>query len=248
MIETEVRGRVLVITMCREAKRNAIDATMTAGIDAALNRIDDDPALWAGVLTGGRNVFCAGTDLRDGPGPPTARGGEYGIIRRDRAKPLIAAIEGLALGGGFEIMLACDLVVAADDARLGLPEASRGVIATCGALFRTHRALPLNIAKELLIGGDPMPAERAYALGLVNALTPPGGALDRAVEMAERICANAPLSVRESLRAINRSFAADDAECWSYTTDAIAAIFDSEDRREGVDAFFNKRAPEWRGR
>ena len=130
MVETEVRGRLLIITMQRESKRNAIDAEMTAGVDAALNRLDDDPELWVGIITGGPNVFCAGTDLKDGPGAPTERGGEYGIIRRQRVKPLIAAIEGMALGGGFEVMLACDLVVAATDAKLGLPEASRGVIAS----------------------------------------------------------------------------------------------------------------------
>ncbi len=143
-VATRTEGRVLVISMQREAKRNAIDAAMTAGIDAALNRLDDDASLWAGVLTGTATVFSAGTDLAVGPGPPTDRGGPYGIIRRKRRRPLIAAVEGPALGGGLEIVLACDLVVAASDARLGLPEVSRGVLATCGGLFRGPRALPLN--------------------------------------------------------------------------------------------------------
>ena len=248
MIETEVRGRTLVVTMCREAKRNAIDAEMAAGLDAALNRLDDDPELWIGVLTGGPRMFCAGTDLRDGSGAPTERGGPYGIIRRDRTKPLIAAVEGIALGGGFEILLACDLVVAATNARLGLPEAKRGVIASCGALFRTQRALPLNIAKELLIGCEPMGAPRAHALGLVNRLTEPGAALEAAVAWAEVICSNAPVSVRESLRAINRSFAAADAECWPYTAEAVEVVTASADMAEGVQAFLGRREPVWGGR
>ncbi|MGE0383990.1 MAG: enoyl-CoA hydratase-related protein [Gammaproteobacteria bacterium] len=246
-IDTERRGRILVIHMQREAKRNAIDVAMTSGIDAALNMLDDDHSLWAGVLTGTPSVFCAGTDLKDGPGNPTPRGGEYGIIRRRRVKPLIAAVEGLALGGGFEIVLACDLVVAARDAKFGLPEVARGVIASCGALFRTSRALPLNLARELLITGEPITAERGHAFGLVNALAEPGAALERAVAMAEAVCRNAPVSVRESLRAVNRVVESQDAQAWQATAEAVAAVVASRDCAEGVRAFLEKRAPVWEG-
>src|ERR1017187_1236896 len=149
-VRHEWHGRALVIRMEREAKRNAIDQSTTRGIDEALNLLEDDDQLWAGVITGTTAVFSAGTDLRDGAGGPTERGGEYGVIRRRRNKPLIAAVEGPAFGGGFEIALACDLVVASRTARFALPESRRGVVASSGALFRAMRALPLNVAKELL--------------------------------------------------------------------------------------------------
>jgi enoyl-CoA hydratase len=141
-VTQESRGRILVVRIEREHKRNAIDVEAALGIDAALNRLDDDPALWVGVLTGTQTVFSAGTDLKDGAGARTERGGEYGLIRRSRVKPLIAAVEGVAFGGGFEMALACDLIVASRTARFALPETRRGVVATSGALFRAVRALP----------------------------------------------------------------------------------------------------------
>jgi enoyl-CoA hydratase/carnithine racemase len=177
--------------MDRPAKRNAVDAPMTAALDAALNELEDDPELWCGVLTGGPDMFCAGTDLAQGAGEPTARGGNYGVVRRDRTTPLVAAVEGIAYGGGFEIVLACDLVVAGRSARFGLPEVARGVIANCGALFRAARPLPLNVAKSLLLTGQPLPAQRAYDLGLVTELVADGGAEAAALAVAEQICANA---------------------------------------------------------
>ena len=188
-------GHTLVISIQREAKRNAVNQDVADGIDAALRTLDDDPELWVGVLTGTPTVFSAGSDLT-GSGAVTDDGGEYGIIRRDRRKPLIAAIEGIAFGGGLEIALACDLVVAARDARLGLPEVRRGLVPTCGALFRGPRALPLNLARELILTGEPIDVERAYAAGFVNVVTEPGDALAGAVALAERICESAPLSVQ----------------------------------------------------
>ena len=146
-VVTEVAGHVLVVTMVRHQKRNAIDAEMTQAIDAAMNRLDDDPDLWVGVLTGGPDMFCAGTDMAATSGTPTERGGIYGLVGRTRAKPLIAAVEGVAFGGGFEVVMACDMVIAASNARFALPEVKRGLIASSGALFRASRVLPLNIAK-----------------------------------------------------------------------------------------------------
>jgi len=186
-VTTERRGRVLVVRMDRPAKRNAVDAAMTAALDAALNELEDDPDLWCGVLTGGPEMFCAGTDLAQGPGSPTERGGNYGVVRRTRGTPLVAAVEGIAYGGGFEIVLACDLVVAGRSARFGLPEVTRGVIANCGALFRAPRPLPLTVAKQLLLTGQPLPASRAYELGLVTELVDDGGAEAAAVTVAEQI-------------------------------------------------------------
>ena len=249
-VETEARGRVLVVTIRREEKRNAIDQELADGIGTALDRLDDDPDLWVGVLTGTATVFSAGTDLATSKGssPATDRGGEYGVIRRDRAKPLIAAVEGPALGGGFEIVLACDLVVAARDASFGLPEVKRGLVPTCGGLFRTPRALPLNVAKEMLLTGDRLDPERAYALGLVNVVAEPGSALDAALALAARICAVGPVGARASLRALEATVAERDDLGWEATITATDTIKQSDDMREGVLAFFEKREPRWTGR
>ena len=247
-VSTERRGRVLVVSMQREAKRNAIDRELADAIDAALNELEDDPELWVGVLTGTSTVFSAGTDLSQPASPATERGGEYGVIRRRRAKPLVVAVEGYALGGGMEIVLAADLVVASTSARFGLPEVARGTLPTCGGLFRTARALPLNIARELLLTGEPLTADRAAALGFVNRVTQPGGAVEAAVALAEQICRNAPVSVRQSLWALEQSVAADDARGWDATAQATAAVRATEDNREGRTAFFEKRPPNWQGR
>src|SRR5437870_497639 len=157
--------------MNRETKRNAVDAVLAAGIEDALNRLEDDPALRVGILTGTPTVFSAGTDMYDPGEKRTARGGEYGVIRRVRRKPLIAAVEGYAVGGGFEIVLSCDLVVASTTARFGLPEIKRGILPACGGLFRTGSAVPRNLANELLLTGEPIDAARAHAAGFVNVLT-----------------------------------------------------------------------------
>src|ERR1700689_978847 len=174
--------------MERIAKRNAIDRAMADALDDALNELDDDHDLWAGVLTGSGDVFSAGSDLTAGGDYSTARGGEYGIIRRRRRKPLLAAVEGPALGGGLEIVLACDLVVAASTARFGLPEVGLGVVPTWAGLFRTPRAPPPNIARRLILTGRPIEAGRAYQLGFVNVLTAPGEALAEALALAQQLC------------------------------------------------------------
>ena len=246
-VRCERRDRVLLIRMEREAKRNAVDTAMTRGLDDALNLLDDDDQLWAGVITGTTAVFSAGTDLKDGTGGPTARGGEYGLIRRRRAKPLVAAVEGPAFGGGFEIALACDLVVASRTARFALPESRRGVIASSGALFRAMRALPLNVARELLITGAELDADRGFQLGFVNRVTEPGQALAVALEVAGDICASSPVSVAASLAALAAQHDAADAAGWAETAIAVERVKGSEDLREGVSAFFEKRPPRCTG-
>jgi enoyl-CoA hydratase len=247
-VTTERRDRVLVIRMDRPSKRNAIDAEMTAGLDAAMNLLDDDPDVWVGILTGTDDVFSAGTDLVAGAGTPTPRGGEYGVARRRRTTPLVAAVEGGALGGGFELVLACDLVVASSASMFGLPEVRLGLVANCGGLFRGPRLLPVNVARELVLTGDPITAERAWSLGLVNVLTDPGAALSGALVLAERICANAPTAVRASLHAVDAVLAADDAAGWDATAASWAAATDAEDSVEGVQAFLGRRPPRWAGR
>ena len=244
----EAEVPVLVITLCREAKRNAIDERVAAGIDAALNRLEDDPDLSVGILTGGPRMFCAGTDLAKTAGPPTPRGGEYGIIRRVRSKPLIAAVEGFALGGGMEVVLACDLVVASHGTRFGLPEIQKALVPTCGGLFRPVRALPLNIANEAMLTGDPFDAERLYALGFVNRLTEPGETLDAALALAERICANGPFALTQTMKVTRAVSAADDVVAWALSDGATAAIGRSDDASEGRNAFLEKRPPVWTGR
>ncbi len=246
-VECTRRGRVLLIALRREEKRNAINEEMALGIDSALNELEDDDGLWVGILTGGTTIFCAGTDLRVGSGPGTERGGPYGIIRRRRSKPLIAAVEGLALGGGMEIVLACDLVVASSTASFGLPEVRRGLLALYGGVFRSARALPLNVAKEIVLTGDPIDAGRAERYGLVNAVTEPGGALDGALDLARRICANAPVAVRQSLQLLE-SCAATEDDAWPLSDQAMAAVMASEDAGEGIAAFLEHRPPKWSGR
>jgi enoyl-CoA hydratase len=244
----EQHDRVLVVRIEREEKRNAIDRATTEGIDAALDRLEDDPELRVGVISGTASVFSAGTDLNEPVSPTTDRGGEYGVIRRRRAKPLIAAVEGPAFGGGFEIVLACDLVVASTTARFALPESRRGLVASSGGLFRALRALPLNVARELLLTGAELDVGRAQSLGLVNHVTEPGRAVEKALAMAADICASSPVSVRETLQAIAVQQEAHEDQGWSVTAAAQETILASDDRREGIAAFFERRPPRWRGR
>jgi enoyl-CoA hydratase len=242
------QGRILVITIEREDKRNAINADVTAGLDAALNELEDDPELWCGVLTGGQRFFCAGADLAAGPGAPTERGGIAGLIQRERTKPLIAAVEGFALGGGLELVLCCDLVVAARDARFGLPEVKRGLMPDFGGAFRVVRALPANVARELLLTGDDLPADRAERLGFVNALAEPGGALTAALDLARRVCANAPLATRAALATSAQAARGDETALWQFSNARHAELLGTADVREGIEAFFARRRPDWQGR
>jgi enoyl-CoA hydratase len=248
LVEMRRDGRVLIVSMQREPKRNAVNRALADAIDAALNTLDDDPELWAGILTGTSTVFSAGSDLTAGGDYSTERGGEYGIIRRRRRKPLIAAVEGPALGGGLEIVLACDLVVASTSARFGLPEVTIGVVPTCAGLFRGPQTLPLNLARELILTGAPIDAARGYAAGFVNLVTEPGAAVEAALDLANRICRNAPLSVQACLTAVNELLAADEARGWAATRQAMASLAGTNDSGEGVRAFLEKRQPVWTGR
>ena len=248
VVGTERDGRVLVVTLRREEKRNALNADITAGLDAAMNLLEDDDELWCGVLTGGPSIFSGGADLAGGPGEPTERGGIVGLINRTRTKPLVAAVEGWALGGGMELVLCCDLVVASTTARFGLPEIKRGLMPDFGGVFRVARALPANVARELLLTGEPLHAERAERLGFVNVLTEPGGALAAAVELAQRICTNAPIAGREALALVTEVIRGDESELWARSHAAHQRLLGTDDMREGVAAFFERREPQWRGR
>jgi enoyl-CoA hydratase len=248
LVQVEVDGRVLVVTMRREAKRNAIDRAMADALDAAFNRLEDDDELWAGVLTGTDRFFSAGSDLTAGGDYVTERGGEYGLVRRRRRKPLVAGVEGPALGGGLELVLACDLVVAGRTARFGLPEVAIGVVAACGALFRAPRHFPLNVARRLVLTGEPLSAEEAFRLGFVNELTEAGEAAAGALALAERICANGPVAVRASMAALDEVVTTGDEQGWAVTAAAVERARSSQDAEEGVRAFLEKRPPVWSAR
>ncbi len=240
--------RTLVIGLNRPDKRNAINAELTQGLDEALNLLEDDDDLWCGVLTGGPAVFCAGADLAEGPGEPTERGGYAGLTSRERTKPLIAAVEGYALGGGFELVLSCDLVVASRTATFGFPEVKRGLLADFGGVFRAPRLLPPNVALEMLLTGESLEAERAERLGFVNRLVEPGLAFDIALGLAATICGNAPLAAREALALARSEIHGDEAAVWEASHAALARLIASADVAEGVAAFFERREPRWTGR
>jgi enoyl-CoA hydratase len=248
---TEERDGVLLITLNRPDQRNAVDAAVAHGIAAALDRLDATPELRAGVVTGAGKGFCAGMDLKAfvrGEQPVTPERGFAGIVERPPDKPLIAAIEGFAVAGGLEIALACDLIVAARGAKLGIPEVKRGLVAAAGALLRLPQRVPYGLAMELALTGDPIDAERAAQLGLVNRLAEPGEAVAGALELAERIVANGPLALAASKRVLVEAPSWPGEERWARQAEIVGPVRGSEDAREGARAFAEKRPPVWRGR
>jgi enoyl-CoA hydratase len=251
-VEYGVSGHTAVITINRPEARNAVNAAVARDMEAALDRFEVDEEAWTGVLCGAGPVFCAGADLKAvaaGAGNlGTERGGFAGIVRRERTKPLIAAVDGPALAGGCEIVLACDLAVASGAASFGLPEVKRSLIAGAGGLFRLPRALPPAVAMEVALTGEALTAERAFALGLVSQLVAPGSAREAALALAERINANAPLAVRLSRRVVKVALGAGDEELWRLTSEAMAEVVATEDFVEGPRAFVEKRPPVWKGR
>jgi enoyl-CoA hydratase len=245
------RERVLVITINRPDQRNAVNAAVAMGISAALDQLDADPQLSLGILAGAGKGFSAGMDLKAfvaGESPYAGDRGFAGITQRASAKPLIAAVEGFAVAGGLEIALACDLIVAGRGARLGIPEVKRSLVAAGGGLLRLPRVLPRNVAMELALTGDPIDAERAYELGLVNRLAEPGEALAVALELADAIAANGPLALAATKRVLNESLDWPAAEFFERQAEIVGPVMSSEDAREGATAFAEKRPPVWKGR
>jgi enoyl-CoA hydratase len=248
---TERHDRALLITINRPEQRNAVNAAVARGVAEALDALDAEPDLAVGVLTGAGKGFCAGMDLKAfvaGERPHVDGRGFAGITERAAEKPLIAAVEGFAVAGGLEVALACDLLVAARGAKLGVPEVKRSLIAAGGALLRLPRSLPHTIVMELALTGDPILAERAYELGLVNRLTEPGQAVTTALELAEAIGVNAPLALAATKRILVESVDWPQGEFFERQRAIADPVFASEDAREGSLAFAERRAPVWQGR
>ncbi len=247
----ERRGGVLLVTIDRPEARNALTRAVAEGVAAAVDELDADDALRAGVLTGTGSTFSAGMDLKAflrGETPAIEGRGLCGITQTPPRKPLVAAVEGWALAGGFELVLACDLVVAAETARFGVPEVKRSLVAAAGGALLLPRRVPANVAMEMLLTGDPIGAQRAADVGLVNRLTPEGGALDGALELAATVAANGPLALAATKAVVRGSADWSAAEGWDRQAELVAPVFASEDAREGAAAFAEKRTPVWRGR
>ena len=247
----ERRGAVQVVTINRPHARNALDAAVARGVAAAMDELDSSDELRAGVLTGAGGFFSAGMDLKAflrGETPAIEGRGLCGITRTPPRKPLIAAVEGGALAGGFELVLACDLVVAGRGARFGVPEVKRSLVAAGGAALLLPQRVPRAVALELLLTGEPMDAERAAAVGLVNRVVDDGTALDAAVELAEVIGANGPLAVAATKQIVQSAPAWSPEEMWDRQDEVVRPVFASEDAREGSTAFAERRPPVWRGR
>jgi enoyl-CoA hydratase len=248
---TERRDGVLLITLNRPEVRNAVNSALAEGLAGALDMLDAEPDLRSGVLTGAGKGFSAGMDLKafvTGERPWVGDRGFAGIVQRAARKPLIAAIEGFAVAGGLEIALSCDLIVAARGARLGIPEVKRSLVAAAGALRRLPQRLPYGVAMELALTGEPIDAERAYELGLVNRLAEPGGAVDAALELAGAIARNGPLALDATKATLQQQFDWGEQEFWQRQDELADPVMRSEDAREGAVAFSEKREPVWQGR
>ena len=249
-----VDTHIAIVTLNRPEKRHAVNGAVTRRLDAIVKETEADPAIWAVVLTSsGGPTFCAGADLAEvaagrGDELSTPEGGFGGFVEAKRDTPWIVAVRGSALGGGLEFSLACDLRVISETTTMGLPEVKRGLIAGAGGIYRLPRQIPRAIALEMIALGEPIDAQRAYALGLVNAVVPEDLVIETALDMARRIAANAPLSVRESLRIARAAHETPEAESIAAMRRTMDFLFTTEDFKEGPRAFVEKRAPQWSGR
>ena len=252
-VEFETKGHLAIITLNRPDARNAINGMMAQGIESALDKFEEDPNLWVAILTANGKAFCAGADLKEinagnAAALSTKKGGFAGIARRERTKPLIAAITGSALAGGTEIALSCDMIVCADTTNFGLPEVKRSLVAGAGGLFRLPRVIGMPMALEVILTGDPLSSQRAYELGMVNKVVPEADVMAEATSLADRIMANAPLAVQASRTVTVDALKKGDDELWKASGTAFAGLVTTEDFKEGPRAFIEKRAPVWKGK
>jgi enoyl-CoA hydratase len=249
-ILTEVSDGVAIITINRPQARNAVNGAVARGIAAAVEEFDARADVSVLVLTGAGGTFSAGMDLKGfltGDSPIAPGRGFGGIAERQAVKPMIAAVEGYALAGGFELVLSCDLVVASEEARFGLPEVRRGLVAGAGGLLRLPARIPYHLAMEIALTGEHFPAARLAEAGLVNKLVPAGEALRAAVELAGKVALGAPLALAASKRVIVESADWAANEAFARQGEIIAPVFRSKDAMEGAAAFAEKRPPAWRG-
>lgn len=250
LVRLERRGGVAVITINRPERKNAFDRATAYAMESVIDELEADDELRVAVLTGADGMFCAGQDIiaaARGELGTTERRGGGGIMAQPPDKPLIAAVEGHAVGGGLELCLACDLVVASRTAMMGLPEAKRGFPAMGGGLFRLPKRIPYAIAMEAAVTGTTWSAERFHELGLVNRLAEPGAALEVALELAAEVAAAAPVAVRASKAIVRHSQQWTDAESWRHQAPFVDEVLNSADYREGMTAFAEKRQPRWKG-
>ena len=251
VLQRERRGRTEILTLNRPEARNAMSPELSLALDQAFDELDGDTEVLAVVITGNGPVFCAGADLKviasgNAAGINAPVGGFGGLAWRDFSKPVIAAVNGPAVAGGFELVLACDLVVAAEHAVFGLPEVQRGLLAAAGGPIRLAARVPLPTALEIVITGDPIPAARAYELGLVNRVVPADRVLDEALALAERIGRNSPAAIRAGRALVRGCVDATEAEGWELTRRLSQDVFASGDAIEGATAFAEKRDPVWK--
>jgi enoyl-CoA hydratase/carnithine racemase len=251
-VDVTVDGAVAVVTLNRPERLNAIDPATAVAMAETVERIEADPALRVAVLTGaGERAFSAGADLKASADEGTVHDPEHGFggfVAHERAKPWIAAVNGLAVGGGLEFALACDVIVAADHARFGFPEVTIGVIAGAGGLFRFPRAVGFYPAMELMLTGELFDSARARELGLLNHVVPGPDVMSTALDVARKIARNAPVSAALTRRVIRDTWGQTDERCWEISGEASDVVLGSEDAAEGTRAFVEKRAPVWTGR
>ena len=252
-VEIQTEGHLAIITLNRPEARNAINGEMASTMEACLDEYEDNPELWCAILRAEGTVFSAGADLKEvsagnGASLATRKGGFAGITRRDRTKPLIAAIQGTAVAGGCEISLSCDLIVASTETVFGLAEVKRSLAAGAGGLFRLPRALGMATAMEVIMTGEPIPAQRAYELGMVNKVVETEAVMTEARNLADRILCNAPLAVFASRKVAARALMDSDDELWRASGGAMRGLAGTEDYKEGPLAFIEKRDPVWKGR
>ncbi|MBV1882220.1 MAG: crotonase/enoyl-CoA hydratase family protein [Pseudomonadales bacterium] len=242
---------IMIVTINRPKAKNAVNKAVSDGIATAMEELDDSSDLQAAIITGADGTFCSGMDLKGflkGESPIVPGRGFAGLTERGPKKPLIAAVEGYALAGGLELLMACDLIVAAEDAKFGIPEVKRGLAAGAGGLIKLPRQMPHRLAMELALTGDSFTAQRAYDTGLINRIVKKGEALQNALTLAKTIAANGPVAVIASKQIVNESQDWSAEDMWTKQTALIMPVFKSEDSREGPLAFAEKRAPVWKGK